>query len=135
MIAFRRLSHGPTVPDMIRAAADERAARWARLTPAEIWARPETRLLLHRRDDLPAAPAGCTPPATTASCIRLHTDYRGVAAPACLVAANLVLWVARLLLRGGLITPQEAATALRWSCWLTRRGMQSWRDGRLRTQR
>jgi hypothetical protein len=123
------------LPDLIRAAADERATRWARLTPVEVWVRPATRLLLHRRDSLPAVPAGCVPPAPAASCGRVRNDYRGVAAHACLGAASLVLCVGRLLLRGGLITPEGAALAVRWSCWLTRRGMRFWRDGRLRAQR
>jgi len=51
---------------------------------------------------------------------------------ACLDAARLVLSAGRFLLRVGLVCPENAATALRWSCWLNGRGMLFRQSLRLR---
>ena len=46
----RRISTCPTVPDLIRAAADERTARWARMLPADVWCRAPAFVALFGRD-------------------------------------------------------------------------------------
>jgi hypothetical protein len=122
MMAFRRLSTCPTLPDLIRSAADIRAAQWARTTPIEIWSRPSTLVLLQRRNGSLGAPPASTP--------QPHAAFARV----CFAAASLVLCTCHLLLRVGLVTPNDAVITLRWSCSLTRHGMQFWRHGRLRPQ-
>ena len=42
MTAFKRLSTGPTLPDLIRREADRRAQRSLRMLPADVWLRPAT---------------------------------------------------------------------------------------------
>lgn len=123
MIAFRRLSTCPTLPDLMRADAEVRAARWKRTTPIEIWCRPATLLLLPRHDCLPAAVSGPALQSLASTADRVRDDCREFVMCACLDAASFVLCVGRLLLRVGLIGPGHATLALRWSCWLTQRGM------------
>ena len=42
MIAFQRLSTGPTLPDLISREADRQAQRCLRTLPVEVWLRPAT---------------------------------------------------------------------------------------------
>src|ERR1039458_7550743 len=60
MVAFRRLSTCPTLPDLIRDHAEAGAARWMRTAPIEIWCLPSMLLLLQGHDGLPAALSGFT---------------------------------------------------------------------------
>lgn len=54
MIAFQRLSTGPTLPDLIRREADHRAERSLRMLPLEVWLRPATAAVFwqHRNNGL-----------------------------------------------------------------------------------
>lgn len=54
MIAFKRLSTGPTLPDLIRKEADRRAQRSLHLLPANVWLRPATAAVCwhHRNNGL-----------------------------------------------------------------------------------
>ena len=54
MIAFQRLSTGPTLPDLIRREADRRARRSLRMLPPEVWLRPATAAVFwqHRNNGL-----------------------------------------------------------------------------------
>jgi len=42
MVMFHRLSTCPTVPELLIAEAERRAARWLREMPVEVWLRPAT---------------------------------------------------------------------------------------------
>jgi hypothetical protein len=132
MIAFRRHSTCPTLPDLIRDAAEARSARWARMTPVEIWTRPSTTLLLRTRGNLPVAPCGVVHVASAPDADRLRDEGQRFVAAALLATASLVLCVGRSLLRARLITPGDAALAVQWSVWLTRHGLRLWRRGRSR---
>ena len=54
MIAFRRLSTGPTLPDLIRRDADRRAQHSLHMLPTNVWLRPATAAVFwqHRNNGL-----------------------------------------------------------------------------------
>jgi hypothetical protein len=135
MIAFRRFSNCPTLPDLIRDDAEARAARWMRTTPIAVWCRPSTLLRLQQHNLLPAASTNFTLPVFSFPSDRMRHDCQAVTVSALLAAASLVLSVGGLLLRGGLITPLGSATFIQWSSWLTGRGMRLWRKQRSRSRR
>ena len=58
MVMFQRLSTCPTVPELLIAEAERRAARWLREIPVEVWLRPATAAVArsHRND------RACPPP-------------------------------------------------------------------------
>jgi hypothetical protein len=120
------------LPDLIRDAAEARSARWARMTPVEIWTRPSTTLLLRARGNLLVAPSGVVQAASAPDSDRLRDEGHRFVAAAFLATASLVLGVGRSLLRARLITPGGAALAVQWSVWFTRHGVRLWRRGRSR---
>ena len=124
----KRISNCPTVPDLIRAAADERTARWARMLPAEVWCRPSAFVALFGRDPCHASGidwswrAGSLP----SPCMEAASPTLGMGAYF-FTGARLVLATSHLLLRAGPITPADAAVSLNWSVRLTQAGMHRWR--------
>jgi hypothetical protein len=125
MIVFRGLSNFSAVPAAVRDGAGDRAARLGRMMPVEAWCRASTLLVMRRQDDLPAARSGFTsrPPALAANHSR--DDCHAFVAHLCFAAAYLVAGGGRLLLSAGFIRSRHATLALRWSCWLTERGMHT----------
>jgi hypothetical protein len=126
MISFQRLSTIPTLPDLIRADADVRAAAVCRVLPVAVWCRPSTLLVLrgHNYCALVSPPGSLLP-------VPLRRAGRTMAIRVCFLAAGSVLTAARLLLRAGFLAPNDIALALRWSSGLARTGMRLWRRGRL----
>jgi len=107
MIAFRRHSTCPMLPDLIRDAAEARSARWARMIPVEIWTRPSTTLLLRARGNLPVAPCGVVHLASAPDSDRLRDEgQRFVAAaslrPRALCCASDARCCARVSSRPGM---------------------------------
>jgi hypothetical protein len=68
------------------------------------------------------------PPALAAG--RVRDDCHAFAMRFCLAAAYWVVAAGRLLLSAGLIRARDATLALRWSCWLSERGMHHWQKPR-----
>jgi hypothetical protein len=126
MISFQRLSTGPTLPDLIRADADVRAAAACRALPVAVWCRPSTLLVLRGRN----YSALISPPGPLLP-VLLRRAGRTMAIHVCFLAAGGILTAARLLLRAGFLAPDDTALALRWSSGLARTGMRLWRRGRL----
>ena len=62
MIAFQRLSAGPTIPDLIRQEADRQAYRSLQMLPREVWCRRAAiAIVWHHRNNIiqhPSAQAG-----------------------------------------------------------------------------
>jgi hypothetical protein len=125
MLAFHRLSTGPTLPDLIRDAADAQAAAWSRSMPLAAWCRAPTVLMLQAQG-CPALRWQSAPPSPQ----RVRRAGRAVGMQVCFASAAIVLATARLLLRAGLLRSNEAATALSWSSRLAAAGMRLWRRGR-----
>ena len=118
MIQFQRLSTGPTLPDLIRADADARAAASGRILPIEVWCRQSTLLVLrgqgHGVPHLPLLPA------------RERRIGLTVTKRLCFLAASCVLTIARLSIDARVLRPNEAGWPLRWSIGLVRTGMRLW---------
>lgn len=130
MIEFRRLSTGPTLSEVIRAAAEAQASAWNRMMPLAVWCRPATFLMLRQQE--PSRPvSGLIHPSQVSSSPPRRTRRMGQASlvKGCFLAASLVLTTTRLLLRAALLSSEEAGRSLRWSSRLTRTGMRLWRKG------
>lgn len=126
MIQFQRLSTGPTLPDLIRADADVRAAASGRLLPIEVWCRQSTLLVLRGQGEaVSRLPSGPLLPA------RVRRVGRTVTIRLCFLIASGMLTITQLLIKAGMLKPNESARPLRWSLGLVRTGMQLWRDSRL----
>lgn len=130
MMCFQRLSTGPTLPDLIRADADIRAAASSRALPLAVWCRHST-LLMVRGYNRDVANLAMTLPPGPVLPAPVRRAGRAIAVRVCFLAASSVLIAARLLLRAGLVRPNDAELALRWSSGLARIGMRLWRRGRL----
>jgi hypothetical protein len=131
MAFLQRLSSGPTLADLIRTDADNRAAAAGRALPLAVWCRHSTLLMVGGYDYRPpdfaiTLPSGPLLPGP------VQRAWRAMAIRGCFVGASLVLITARLLLRTGLLRPGDTEPPLRWSSGLTRTGMGLWRRGRLR---
>jgi hypothetical protein len=127
MIAFRRLSTGPTFLDR-RIAATALATTWSH--PAPIAAGCRVSALQVQAQKL----VGLTWQSRLSPSRRIRRVGRAVAIRACFLGASCVLAAARLGRRTGLLGSGDVATALRWSSRLVATGMRLWRRGRLRAR-
>ena len=137
MIAFRRLSSGPTLPDLIRAAAAEDAVRIAQMMPLEVWCRPATICALRSRPRLSAPWPGVSGPSVYGPSVSGPSALPQARSAAVMTeirawtgAAEIVLRATRLCNRAGLLSPEGVGAGFRWSSWLIRRGMQTWQRTR-----
>jgi hypothetical protein len=130
MIAFRRLSTGPTLPDLIRTAADSQVAAWGRTAPVAVGCRAPALMVLQGQN-YPGLTWQSGPLAPT----HVRSVARVILIQACFLGAGIVLAAAHLLLRADLLRSDDATTALRWSSRLTGTAMRLWRRGRLRARR
>ena len=137
MIAFRRLSSGPTLPDLIRAAAAEDAVRIAQMMPLEVWCRPATICALRNRPRLLAPWPGVYGPSVYGPSVSGPSALHQARSAAVMTeirawtgAAEIVLRATRLCNRAGLLSPEGVGAGFRWSSWLIRRGMQTWQRTR-----
>ena len=147
MIAFRRLSSGPTLPDLIRAAAAEDAVRIAQMMPLEVWCRPATICALRSRPRLSAPWPGVSGPSVSGPSVSGPSlSGPSLSGPSALPqarsaavmteirawtgAAEIVLRATRLCNRAGLLSPEGVGAGFRWSSWLIRRGMRTWQRTR-----
>ena len=132
MIAFRRLSSGPTLPDLIRAAAAEDAIRIAQMMPLEVWCRPATICALRGHPGLYMSWPSVSGPSVSGPSVLPQARSSTVLTEihAWTMAAEIVLRITRLCHRAGLLSPEGVGAGFRWSFWLTRRGMQTWRRTR-----
>jgi hypothetical protein len=131
----QRISTCETVPDLIRAAADARAAAAGRGLPLAVWCRSSVLLVLKaqghsRRSAEIGAPRTVLPWRSEARRV-----LRTIIVKTCLGAASLVLDAAGLLLRAGILRSKIAKLALHYSSKLTAFGMRLWRPERSRGRR
>ena len=127
MTAFRTLSTGPILPNLIRTPVESRAARWNRTAPIP-GQRRSPALLTLKRHEHPGLAWQSRPPSPT----RVRHVTRDAAIRACFLGANLVLAGACVLRSTGLLRPADAARAFRWSSRLTTAAVWLWRQGRSR---
>jgi hypothetical protein len=128
MIAFRRLSTGPTFLDR-RIAATALATTRSHPAPIAAGCRVST-LQVPQAQKL----VGLTWQSRLSPSRRIRRVGRAVAIRACFLGASCVLAAARLGRRTGLLGSGDVATALRWSSRLVATGMRLWRRGRLRAR-
>ena len=121
MQAFRRLSVGPTIPELIGEAAAADAVRSARMLPLAVWCRPATLSAMQGKGAAPARWASAEPSRTMAVMAEIQ---------AWTLAAELLLGATRLCHYAGLLSPEGVGAGFRGSLWLTRRGMHAWRRTR-----
>jgi len=128
MNAFHRISLGPTLPELISLAADERADRSIRKTPLLAWCRAPTVQWIqargHGTHQFQTRAPSLLPEKRVGAAVRIG---------ALLGAASLVLAIARGLQQGGLLNLGRAAAAICWSGELSAKAMSIWRQGRLRS--
>jgi hypothetical protein len=130
MIVFRGLSNFSAEPAAVRDGAGDRAVRLGHMMAVEAWCRASTLLVLRRQDDL--ARSGFTPRPPALAANHSRDDCHAFVAHFCFAAAYLVAGGGRWLLCAGFIRSRHATRVLRWSCWLTERGMHHWRKPRSR---
>ena len=135
MIAVRRLATAPILPDLSHPAANVQSAAWGPTLPLAVWCRPTALLILrgHEPPGTGSAPARSRPSGSRLAA-HVRRAGRAIMMRGCFLAARLAIMAARLLLRVGLLTSEDAATVLRWSSRLIATGMLLWRQGRLRTR-
>jgi hypothetical protein len=129
MIPFGRLSAGPTLPDLIRQAANAQAAAVSRPLPLAAWCRGPVLVAL-REQECPVLTWHSTPPFRQ----RLRNADQGIMMRGYVTSAMIMLAAAHLLLDAGLMRARDARMAFRWSSRLTAKGMGLWRRGRSRVR-
>ena len=122
MTAFKRLSVGPTVPDLLRRDADRRAAQSCRTLPLGAWCRTAV-IAAARNHQLNGPRCELEPTAAsdwqvtsarlTASLAPVRAGARGLKAQRPMQArSNAIIWSGRAALRDGL--PGDARRS--WQC-------------------
>lgn len=130
MVFLQRISTCATIPELIREAAEARAAAWSRTAPLAMWCRPSALLVLRGQEGARPAtlPVGRSRPALAHGLRRIAA---AVAFRACLIGATLLLAATQLLLTAGLLTSGDVGRVLRWSSRLTETAMRLWRRRQL----